>query len=167
MRIESRHGWVEVVEQTPTSRFVVIGRGYGTDRHEYRAQLPVCLFDLCTDGTRTPCVTPLTTHYGRQHAVNGKSSIDAWLKHCETHCHDWHWPTVERFAREVLATYGAAPKFESGRPGIPRGSVQTRFVGAGYVHSDAALVANMTPKAERDAAVKAFGTLVAPNGDAA
>jgi len=103
MHIESRHGWVEVVEQTLISRFVVIGSS------GYRAELPVCLFDLCTDGTRTPCVTPLATHYNRQHAVNGKSNIDAWHKHCETHCHEWHWPTVERFAREVLATYGSKP----------------------------------------------------------
>ena len=154
MRIESRHGWVEIVEQTLTPRFVVIGSS------GYRAELPACLFDLCTDGTRTPCVTPLTTNYGRQHSVNGKSSVDAWLKHCATHCHDWHWPTVERVAREVLATYGAVPRFESGRPGIPRGSVYLRFVGAGYVHRDALAAANATPKAYRDELIKEFNTLI-------
>lgn len=152
MRIESKHGWVEIVEQTLTWRFVVIGSS------GYRAELVACAFDLCADGTKVSCVTPLTTDRGHRHAVGGKSNLDAWHKHCETHCHGWHWPTVERFAREVLATYGAPPKFESGRPGVPRGSVYAPFVGAGYVHRDALLVANATPKAERDAVIKAFGT---------
>lgn len=155
MRIESRHGWVEVVEQTlGVHRFVVIGSS------GYRAELVAHDFDLCTDGTLTPCVTPLTTHYGSQHTVNGKSSLDAWFKHCETHCHGWHWPTVERFAREVLATYGAKPAFESGRPGIPRRSVYTPFIGVGYIHRDVLLQANATPKAERDTQLAAFTTLV-------
>lgn len=154
MRIESRHGAVEIVEQTLTGKFVVTGSS------GYRAELTACLFDLCVGGERVSCAKPLTTHYGFQHAVNGKSSVDAWLKHCETHCHGWHWPKIEAFAREVLATYGAKPARSKATVGMPRGSVYAAFVGVGYVHRDALLRANMTPKADREAQVKAWSTLI-------
>lgn len=139
VKIQSKHGSVEIVEQTLAARFVVLGSS------GYRAELPVCLNDLCANGTRVPCAIPLTTHYGHQHSVkvDGKvaNSVDAWLRHTQTHCHDWHWPTVERFAREVLATYGARPALASGKSGVARGNLSLPFVGVGYVHRD---VANMT-----------------------
>lgn len=153
MRIESRHGWVEVVEQTLTPRFIVTGSS------GYRAELPICLFDPCTNGTKVSCVKPLTVNHHSQHSVSGGTSVDAWLKHSATHCHGWHWPKAEVFAREVLSTYGAKPKFESGRPGVPRGT-DLPFAGAGCVHRDALLAANADSTVEqRKAQIEAWSTL--------
>jgi hypothetical protein len=115
-RLVSKHGAVEVVytgdlplveQPLGGPYFVVLGTP-----GSFRAELRACLFDDCLNGKRECCAIRLTTHHGFQHAVkldNGKTShgTDAWLKHTRTHCHDWHWPTVERFALDVLATYGA------------------------------------------------------------
>lgn len=110
MRIDNRHGavTVDLVEHSSgvPVRFIVRGSS------GYVAVLPACHFDQCLSGERECCAIPLTTDHGSRHAVRveGKvsHSVDKWLKHSRTHCHKWHWPTVERFARDVLKTYRGA-----------------------------------------------------------
>lgn len=119
MRIEGRRRWVQA--ELPDWTFVVIGSS------GFRAELRACLCE------RTVCVKPLTISHNSQHSVDGKTSVDAWLRHAVDHCHGWHWPTVERFMADVLATYGA--KSIKPKPvGIARGNPGVSFVGVGYIH---------------------------------
>lgn len=71
-------------------------------------------------------------------------------------CHGWHRARVDKLFAEI-AKNRPEPKAAIG---IPRGSLQTRFVGAGYVHRDARLAASGTPQAYRDELIKSWSTLV-------
>lgn len=51
----------------------------------YRAILPLCPGE-CVDQGRTPCA--IRPGERGQHAVNGKTSVKAWLAHSSTHCHN-------------------------------------------------------------------------------
>jgi hypothetical protein len=68
----------------------------------YRAHLPACLLDYCLSRTlgRVNCVRPLVRR--KQHSG---MSVDAWCEHSKTHCHAFHLPKAEWFARQVFETY--------------------------------------------------------------
>lgn len=85
----------------------------------YRAELRACLRDECQAGRFTPCaIRPGgVTH---QHAVNGKNTVNVWLAHIKTHCHGWHWPSVESFAERVLKTYGTGARHAAAKVGVAR-----------------------------------------------
>ncbi|MFD6638358.1 hypothetical protein ACFWDN_21355 [Micromonospora chalcea] len=110
-----RHGAVTITEEGGT--FVVVGSS------GYRATLPTCRRDDCEAGRVRPCATP--TGARGQHAVNGKTSVAAWLDHSREFCHAWHWPSVERFAGDVLKTYGAKPTRQPA-VGVARGAIGVR-----------------------------------------
>jgi len=113
--LTSRHGVVTLAEEYATlaGGTAVVARYVVTGSSGYRAVLPACPRDDCRDGFITPCVTRL--HECGQHAVAGKTSVNAWLVHSRTHCHDWHEVTARRFARDVLATYGSGRRRERPR----------------------------------------------------
>lgn len=106
----SRRGAVTLSAETATVDGLgeVVTAYVVTSPSGYRATFRACLFDLCLSGERKPCTTP--TGAKGQHAVNGKTSVDAWLEHEREYCHGWHAETAERFARDVLKTYGTRPK---------------------------------------------------------
>ncbi|MDG4792732.1 hypothetical protein [Micromonospora sp. WMMD1082] len=86
----------------------------------YRATLTACGRDECREGTVIPCPKPET---------HSRTSNPANREHNRSHCHAWHWPSIERFAGEVLKTYGA--KTRPGQVGVPRGSIHPwNFAGA-------------------------------------
>ncbi|TDB84225.1 hypothetical protein E1091_17660 [Micromonospora fluostatini] len=81
----------------------------------YRATLPACWRDECAAGAVTACPKP---------ADHARVDNQANREHNRTHCHGWHWPSVERFARGVLATFGSAAKTETTqRIGVRPGSL--------------------------------------------
>lgn len=83
----------------------------------YLATLPACGRDECMAGTVTPCAL----RYGHTKSAKGANGCDGSASVRNGRCHAWHWPSVERFAGEVLKTYGA--KVKPGQVGVPRGSV--------------------------------------------
>jgi hypothetical protein len=88
---------------------IVGQRNDGTGRL-YVAHLEPCGSDLCRKGLMVPCERP-----------NGHlTTVDAWLRHIETHCHGWHEVSVRRFMGEVLATYGAKTKPNHRIVGVPQ-----------------------------------------------
>jgi hypothetical protein len=107
--VSSNHATVEVKAEyvvvdgvNRPSRFAVTGPT------GYRAQLPACLRDDCLAGKLTAC----RKEYGHI------ETVAAWLKHCQTYCHGWHEDSVERFALDVLSTYGA---------GVRAGTLNTAY----------------------------------------
>jgi hypothetical protein len=70
----------------------------------YRATLPKCDRDDCASGAIRECRTKLNDR--KQHAVDGKTSVDAWLRHSKTHCHGWHDASVADFVAAVGRTLG-------------------------------------------------------------
>jgi hypothetical protein len=105
LEISDQRGTVTVTEETVTRQdgTVVVNRYVVTSSSGYRANLPACSADRCLSGEVKPCTTP--TGDRGQHSVSGKSSVNAWLAHSVDHCHGWHAPTVERFARDVLKSF--------------------------------------------------------------
>lgn len=89
--VEVRAEYVVVDGAQRASRFIVTGAT------GYRAVLPACLRDDCTAGKLEACRKP------DRHI----QTVNTWLKHLKTHCHGWHETNIERFALDVLATYGA------------------------------------------------------------
>jgi hypothetical protein len=68
----------------------------------YRATLPACGLEHA-DGFIN-CTRKIDDR--RQHAG---MSVDAWLKHCRTHCHSYHLPLAQDFRDRVQKTYGKRP----------------------------------------------------------
>lgn len=96
------------------------------------ADLPACLRDECADrdaaGALKVCLIKLDTR--QQHKVNGRSSVDAWLRHTRTHCHGWHRDKVSEFAASVAETYGSyrRPRLVPARCWIPRPMAQPSII---------------------------------------
>lgn len=116
--IGNDHATVRVERVMLTGRY---GRRYWafvvTTSSGYRAELEECIRDECAAGRLTPCLKP----------DNHIASTPEWLRHIKTYCHDWHVETVEHFANQVLATYGARPRPVSTRSiGVRRGSPGVR-----------------------------------------
>lgn len=76
------------------SRFIV------TTSSGFRAVLPACMRDECAAGYLIPCTRP----------NNHITTVPAWLRHCETHCHGWHRERVEAFAESVARPQRARQK---------------------------------------------------------
>ncbi len=102
MRLTSRHAWVEIAAVRAPEDEVVV-RFRITSSSGFRAELPACCADACLSGQREACLTPVGGRH--MHSVGGKTSVNAWLAHIQTHCHGWHPPIVERLAKQVLKTY--------------------------------------------------------------
>lgn len=85
----------------------------------YRATLPECRRDDCEAGTVEPCALP----YGHTKSAKGANGCDGSNGTSNGRCHEWHEPSVRRFAEDVLATFAyklpAVPKGVAG-PGVPR-----------------------------------------------
>lgn len=64
----------------------------------YRAILPACRIEH-EDG-----VINCTRKVNARHTHAGMS-VDAWLMHIRTHCHDYHLPRAEQFRDAVQETY--------------------------------------------------------------
>jgi hypothetical protein len=92
MRLQNRHGWVDIVEQTLTPRFVIVGSS------GYRAELTSCPCEM------SAC--PIVVARGGRHNIGGKAPGRAWSTHCREFCHGVHRPYAEHFAAKVLKTYG-------------------------------------------------------------
>lgn len=89
--VEVQAEYVEINGTKRVSCFSVVGST------GYHASLPACLRDECAAGELEVCCKP-----------NGHvQTVATWLKHIKTHCHGWHETNVERFALDVLSTYGA------------------------------------------------------------
>lgn len=67
----------------------------------YRAELPACRREH--EEGFTSCIRAVDERH-----MHAGMSVDAWLKHCRTHCHDFHLPLAEKFRDKVMATYVSA-----------------------------------------------------------
>lgn len=88
----------------------------------YRAELPACLFDGHPAGF-VNCVKPRGGN--GQHAGQ---SVDAWLRHTRTHCHDYHLSLAQDFRDRVAASYGSAVRKDAPR-GLRAHPAKVRNVG--------------------------------------
>ncbi|SCL32852.1 hypothetical protein GA0070616_4571 [Micromonospora nigra] len=85
----------------------------------YRAILPACPCEI-EDPRRKPCAL----RYGHGKSVKGADGCDGSNSVANGRCHDWHWPSAERFARDVLATFGTGTKTRTTQTvGVARGSL--------------------------------------------
>jgi hypothetical protein len=88
----------------------IVGRRSNGMGKPYVAHLEPCQWDLCREGLMTPCEKP----------NNHLPTVNAWVRHIQTHCHGWHAVSVRRFMGEVLATYSAKTKPKRPTVGVPQ-----------------------------------------------
>lgn len=70
-------------------------------------------------------------------------------------CHGWHRARIDKFF-DYLAKHGKAKPERPAPVGIPRGSMYAEFVGVGYIHRDALVIANGPGRVERLAQLAEF-----------